>query len=96
MEAEKAEIERDFEEAAKVQNAILTEAAEYHNLPGLEVDVFYRPMNGLVSGDDPEAGCKFPCNIRGGLNLPDLQGFRVVFCHSYHIVICSGTVPVVI
>lgn len=45
------EIQRDFEEAAKVQNAILTAASEYHSLPGLEIDVIYRPMNELVSGD---------------------------------------------
>lgn len=46
-----AEIDLDLQQAATVQKNILTAEEQYQTIAGLEIDVRYLPMNGLVSGD---------------------------------------------
>lgn len=44
-------INRDFEQAARVQKSILTDSVYYSSIVELEIDICYLPMNSKISGD---------------------------------------------
>ncbi len=45
------EINSDLIQASEVQKNILTKKSYYKHIDGLDIDILYQPMNGLISGD---------------------------------------------